>query len=248
MTILRFCLILLAALLFLPIGASAGLAFLRDSVHWSTARTDSAGFAPRPEDDPQAIIQAYGARLWGWRGAFAVHTWIALKPAGAKSYTRYDIVSWARPNLRERGGMPDGYWAGNKPDLLLDIRGEKAEKLIPEIQKAVRDYPYHDHYVVWPGPNSNTFVAHIARKVPELGLALPPTAIGKDYLIEDNLLARTPSGSGWQLSLAGLAGVSVGVEEGFEINLLGTTLGLDFARPALKLPGLGRIGLPASRD
>ncbi len=31
-------------------------------------------------------------------------------------------------------------------------------------------------------------------------------------------------------------------EEGIEVNLLGLTLGIDFAGPALKLPGLGRLG------
>jgi hypothetical protein len=53
-----------------------------------------------------------------------------------------------------------------------------------------------------------------------------------------------PSGTGIQLSLLGLAGVLVGWEEGVEVNLLGLTFGLDWNRPALKLPGLGRLGAP----
>ena len=36
-----------------------------------------------------------------------------------------------------------------------------------------------------------------------LGLELPPTAIGKDYISNGSVLARTPSGSGLQLSLLG---------------------------------------------
>jgi hypothetical protein len=56
------------------------------------------------------------------------------------------------------------------------------DQLIKRIDKAAREYPYANEYTVWPGPNSNTFTAWIARAVPELGVDLPATAIGKDYL------------------------------------------------------------------
>ena len=45
------------------------------------------------------------------------------------------------------------------------------------------------------------------------------------------------------LSLFGLAGVMLALEEGVEVNVLGLTLGIDLKNPALKLPGVGRIGL-----
>jgi hypothetical protein len=77
--------------------------------------------------------------------------------------------------------------------------------------------------------------------VPELRVDLPPNALGKDYL-GPAVLARAPSGTGWQVSLFGLAGVLVAVEEGLEVNLLGMTFGLDPLGLALKLPGIGRIG------
>jgi hypothetical protein len=32
-------------------------------------------------------------------------------------------------------------------------------------------------------------------------------------------------------------------DEGFELNLLGFTFGVDFVRPALKLPFIGRLGI-----
>ena len=92
------------------------------------------------------------------------------------------------------------------------------------------------------GPNSNTFTAFVARRVPELKLDLPPTAIGKDYLPNGDLFARAPSGTGYQFSLFGLFGVLVGVEEGLEINLLGLTFGIDPKSFALKLPAVGRVG------
>ncbi len=39
-----------------------------------------------------------------------------------------------------------------------------------------------NEYTALPGPNSNTFPAWIARAVPELGLELPFSAIGKGYI------------------------------------------------------------------
>ena len=36
----------------------------------------------------------------GWRGAFAVHTWLAAKPKSADRYTRYEVIGW---NLRYGG-------------------------------------------------------------------------------------------------------------------------------------------------
>jgi hypothetical protein len=142
---------------------------------------------------------------------------------------------------------PDGYWFGNRPELLKDIRGPGVDALILRIEKAVEDYPYPDTYHVWPGPNSNTFTAFVLRRNPELRVDLPPTAIGKDYL---GLMpvARTPSGTGGQLSLFGLAGVAAGLEEGLEINLLGLTFGVDPNSLSLKLPLVGRVGPASTRE
>jgi len=56
------------------------------------------------------------------------------------------------------------------------------------------------------------------------------------------LVARSPSGTGVQISFKGYAGLLLGLEEGFEINILGFTAGIDLFPPALKLPAAGRIG------
>lgn len=196
------------------------------------------------------MVQAYAARAVGLKGALGVHTWIVLKPAGAPAYTRYEVVGWGvdrgSPAVRVNRTGPDNYWFGSRPDLLVDVRGDGVDLLIARIEAAVRDYPYPSSYRTWPGPNSNTFTAFVARAVPELRLDLPPTAVGKDFLPGGAPVGLAPSGTGVQISLLGLAGVLVGWEEGVEVNLLGLTFGLDWNRPALKLPGLGRVGIPDS--
>lgn len=51
-----------------------------------------------------------------------------------------------------------------------------------------------------------------------------------------------PIFSDWsQVLLFGLPDLLVASEEGFEVNLLGLTAGVDLAGRALKLPGLGRV-------
>ena len=55
------------------------------------------------------------------------------------------------------------------------------------------------------------------------------------------ILARTPSGTGWQISLFGILGVIASRDEGVELNVLGLVTGIDVRHPALKLPGIGRV-------
>lgn len=232
------------ALLAVPLGVSAAIA--QWGVPWYEARRDTSGLAPDPATTSEAIIQVYGARAVRWRGIFAVHTWIVVKPAQADRYTRYEVMGWGVergiPAIRVDRMGPDNYWFGARPELILDRRGPAAEALIPKIQKAVQDYPWPNDYVIFPGPNSNTFTAWIGRQVPELRLDLPPHAIGKDFM--DMPVAWSPSGTGVQVSLMGLLGGTIGLEEGIELNILGLNFGIDFNSPAIKLPGIGRLGFP----
>ena len=211
-----------------------------------TADRSSAGIAPLAEKTPEAIIQVYGARALNWRGIFGVHTWIATKPENARTYTVHQVIGWRRyrnlPVVISAPGIPDGRWFGNEPDLITELRGQTAAAAIPKVLDAVATYPYADQYQLWPGPNSNTFMAWVGRHVPELKMDLPANAIGKDYPINGSIFDRTPSGSGYQLSMLGILGISMGREEGFELNLLGLNFGVDLLKPALRLPFLGRVG------
>jgi hypothetical protein len=74
---------------------------------------------------------------------------------------------------------------------------------------------------------------------------LPPTAIGKDYPYDGAWFGWTPSGTGLRATLGGYLGVTVGWLEGVELNVLGAVLGVDVRRPAIKIPGIGRIGMSA---
>lgn len=209
------------------------------------------GLAPGPEDNQESIVQVYAARSYEWLSRMvSVHTWIAFRRKGEEKYTLYEAHRF-RPHLSGRSirncqkYYPDRKWHGAEPTLLFDLRGDSAERAIEGIVRAVQTY--RDEYRLWPGPNSNTFVAELVRQVDELRVDIPPTAIGKDYVPGGRILVPAPSGTGWQISLWGALGVLVAFEEGIELNVLGAVLGLDFNPPALKLPIVGRVGLPQGK-
>jgi len=240
----RWLALLLAVLLSGPLLT---LAFGSASLHgdWSRATHRSVGLAPDPAMHREAIVQVYAGRTFGWRGAFAVHTWVAAKPADADRYTRYEVIGWYA-----RGGgsglavsdsrAPDAEWYGATPRLIADVRGAEAEAVLAKLPQVADAYPYTT-YKAWPGPNSNTFVAYLGRAIPELRLTMPPLAVGKDYLPISQVVAPTPSGTGYQLSLGGVLGVSLARDEGLELNLFGLVAGVDFRHPAVKIPGIGSI-------
>jgi len=208
------------------------------------AQEAESRLAPDPATTPESVIQVYAARAMGLKGLFGVHTWVAVKPAGVQSYTVYEVIGWRLRRgespvvIRQRA--PDARWFGSSPELIADRRGAEVEALIPRIDKAARDYPWANEYTVWPGPNSNTFTAWIARAVPELRIDLPATAIGKDYL--EGLFGSAPSGKGFQVSVFGLLGFAVSGVDGLELNLLGLNFGLNPFDFSLKLPIVGRLG------
>jgi hypothetical protein len=200
--------------------------------------------SPEPAMTREAVVQVWGARTRGVKGIFGVHTWIAVKPQDATEYTVYEIVGWrlrwSDTALVIRNRSPN-HWFGAKGELYAEKRGPGVDELIERIDKAAREYPYAKTYTLWPGPNSNTFVAWMTRAVPELEADLPATAIGKDY-IGGSFISTAPSGSGFQLSLKGLLGFSASGVDGVEINILGLNFGV--APSGVKLPLVGRIGTP----
>lgn len=235
-------------IILLSLVASIGRAMYHNTPQtsggWWSARHDSAGLAPDPRRYAgTAIVQVYAAPTWGWKGVVAVHPWIIFKRAGETRYQRYEVISWgAGEKVRRNRNAPDGYWYGAKPRLLVEHRGSAAQAMIPQIEAAIASYPWPDTYRVWPGPNSNTFIAHIGREVPALRLDMPANAIGKDFRSLRHIVGLPPSGRGVQVSLLGVAGITLGAEEGVEVNILGLNVGMDISPLRLRLPFIGGVG------
>ena len=229
----------------LPIAARGGLYAVEDHPRsWRDANWSSTHMLQPAASDPEARVLVFAARAGGWKSVFAVHTWVVVKPENATAYTRYDVMGFGQPvrvNLHE----PDAYWFGDRPRLVTDVRGARAAAAIPRIEAAVQSYPYASwgSYRVWPGPNSNTFTATLLRAAPELEVAMPSEAVGRDFRADGAFVGLTGSHTGIELSIYGLLGAKIGWVEGLELDVMGLVAGLDIRHPALKIPCFGRFGL-----
>jgi Protein of unknown function (DUF3750) len=244
MPFLRVTFLTFAGAFLAPLAVHAAWWLSHDEfISWHDADWSSTGMLPPVRAKPDTAVYVFAARTGRWKGIFAHHSWIVIKERGA-GYTRYDKVAWGRP-IKINDWPPDGRWLGHVPTLVAAIEGPAAERLVPKIKAAVAHYPHNrpGAYSVWPGPNSNSFVAYVLAAIPEAGIVLPPTAIGKDWRADARIFAWAPSGSGVQFNLGGYFGVTIAWVEGVEVNILGLVTGLDIRRPAIKLPGFGRIGM-----
>lgn len=234
------------AVFLLPVfGATGLLAYHGGPNHWSRWDRTVQSRLGDAVAYPEARILVMTGRTRGWKGALAVHSWIVIKRENDRAWSRYDVAGWGDP-VRLNWWPPD-LWFGEHGQIVVDIKGAQAEALIPRIESTIKEYRYAHagDYVIWPGPNSNTFVATLLRAVPELGAVLPPNAVGRDYRPMP-YLGLTDSGTGIEASLWGVLGVKFGWVEGIELNVLGLVAGLDLRHPALKIPGFGRVGVEAT--
>src|SRR5919205_4367723 len=100
----------------------------------AAAQAAAQGLAPDPAEHKDAVVQVYGARTMGVKGIFGVHTWIAVKPTDALSWTVYEIIGWrlrwsdSALVIRER--QPDAPWFGAEAQLYADKRGAGVDQLI----------------------------------------------------------------------------------------------------------------------
>ncbi len=245
---MRLLRILLATLLFvfvLPASASVAVWIMQDRPSgWRNADWNASGLLPPAASENQAVIHVLAARTGGLKGALSVHSWLVIKPEGASGYDRYDKVGWGAP-VRKNAYPADGRWYSNNPFVVATLRGAEAKKLIPLVERAIAEYPFarNGDYRIWPGPNSNSFVAHVLRQVPQLGATLPPNAVARDFLPGNAIFSADSDLADFHVNLFGLAGFAVGMRSGVELHFLGLVAGLDILRPALKIPGFGRVGL-----
>lgn len=210
---------------------------------WRHADWSSAGILPEASADKPAKIYVFSARTGGIKGAFATHSWLVLKPENASRYDRYDVVGWGRP-VRRNGYDADARWYSNTPRIVTLIEGDRAAALIPRVEQAIAGYRWQNYgdYMIWPGPNSNTFVASIIRAVDGFDARTPPTAVGRDYPDNGNWVHIDPSGS-LRLTAGGYAGLVVGLKDGLELNFLGLVAGINPAKMEIKIPGFGSFRL-----
>ncbi|WP_283195062.1 DUF3750 domain-containing protein [Rhizobium sp. AN80A] len=242
---LKRLLLLILVVYLLPALASAGWWSLQSHPSsWREAEWGTSGVLPKADASGDAKIYIMSASTGGLKGAVASHSWIVTKAEGDATYNRYDKVGWGSP-IRRNNYVADAYWYSNTPRIVKEISGGEAQRLIPAVEAAIQSYPYAGvgDYRIYPGPNSNSFVAHVLRTVPDLDTVLPPDAVGRDYLSGGRMFAIDSDGRDMHATLYGLIGIAAGQRSGFEVHFMGLVAGIDVANPGLKIPAIGRIGL-----
>ncbi len=210
---------------------------------WNEADWSSSGVLTSKPLAEEAAIYVMSARTGGLKGAFATHSWLVIKKPGTERYDRYDKVGWGSP-VRKNAYDADGRWYSNTPKIQHKITGDVAAELIPKIEAAIENYPWRNYgdYTIWPGPNSNTFIATVIRAVPGFHADMPATAVGRDFPPDGRWFGLTHNGA-WYASLAGYAGIVIGRNQGIELNFLGLVAGFNPLRLEIKIPSFGSFRL-----
>ena len=232
------------ALFLFPLAVHAAIYASKDRpASFRDADWSSVGMLPPASADHEARMLVFTGRTGRWKGIFAVHSWVVLKPENAATWTRYDVVGWGQP-VRTNGWAPDARWFGDTPRILLDVHGPQAADPHPEGQGGDRRLRLQRVRRLSGLARAEQQYVHRGglRAVPELKATLPSNAVGKDFRALP-YAGLTDSGTGIELSLWGLLGMKLGWVEGVELNFMGLVTGLDLRHPALKLPGFGRIGI-----
>ena len=154
------------------------------------------------------------------------------------------MVGWGNP-VRRDDYPADAFWYGNRPRILYSLNGPQAQALIPHIEASIAPTP------IKPGRLCCLAGAKLQAVLSGLGGAahgglnaeLSSVAVGKDYLGPGLAFEPAPSKTGWSASAFGIIGVTLAAEEGFELSLLGSTIGIDFNDAAIKLPALGKLSV-----
>lgn len=194
---------------------------------------------PRPltlPDRSEATVALLTGALCPPLDEIARHPWFAVRKKGETEWQIYEVGGGgteADP-FHQHGCFTDpilhGLWRG--------AEAERAAACIavagPEQQARIeRDY------ILYPGPNSNTFGDAILRAC-HLHASLPATSVGKDWHLA--FAGWTTEGTGVQLDTP-VIGLAIGLKEGIVLHVMGLSIGIDLWPPAIILPlGPGRLG------
>ena len=202
---------------------------------------------PKFSDPTDAKVIVLSASLPQPLSFVARHTWFAVSERNEPRFERWEV--WQDSNVaRESWGYVQKdlqpYYSGvggGFSRIESYFEGAVAETFISCLRTNSPSYKYREVYHRWPGPNSNTYTDYMLRLCSPIGVSLPATAIGKDY--RGNIgFSSTTEGTGFQIETP-ILGFKVGLNEGIEIQVFAVTFGIDFLKPAFKIPfGTGRFG------
>lgn len=145
----------------------------------------------------------YCVEIWEsampWPLSFAVHLWFVTCHAHVvdrievwATLGSFEGVTLLKNAIAPTAGIRTSFFDNpvtpkkvGKTQKIFKIKGapgSAVEKLYRDIHESLYTYPYLRQYVMWPGPNSNTYVQWVLDRHPEVVIALPRRAFGRNYL------------------------------------------------------------------
>lgn len=178
-----------------------------------------------------------------WYAQFATHGWFDVREVEGGAWTRIEVLSPASgvqvSELAQDRALADLRW-NNRPVRVHGVlRGSEAAIAARELLNSAAAYDGEDYRAI-PGPNSNSFVATLVADTTRLRTTMHHNAVGKDYLTPLGV-ARTPSKSGGRIDTPWIGG-ALGLQEGFELHLVGLQFGVGLWPPRICVPFLPEIG------
>lgn len=144
---------------------------------------DQEQFAPLSELETSglAVARVYAAPIPRIE-SIAVHCWFVIKSADSQAFDRWEVFerntgAYGHVFMNDRSPTA-GVGAGGT-FVIAEVTGSEAEPIVEFIQTASPAYPCKDEYVLFPGPNSNSFAQWILDST-GWDVTLPSRAIGKD--------------------------------------------------------------------
>lgn len=132
-------------------------------------------------DSGKAVARLYAAPIPDLE-AIAIHPWFVVKEADSTSYNRWEVwqtAGGAYGHVRKNRASPTSSVGAGGTYVIAELIGAEAESVVAFIESQSPDYPCKDNYVLFPGPNSNSYAQWVIDNT-GWDVALPPSAIGKD--------------------------------------------------------------------
>ena len=116
-------------------------------------------------------------------GIIAWHYWfVVTDDSGCHRWEVWQTKNaggWCIGHVHRDLKTPEAGVGGGPSRVAAQWEGEAARRIAEVLQKAER-YPHCERYRMWPGPNSNTFVAWVLREA-GVSATLDPRGIGRNY-------------------------------------------------------------------
>ena len=252
----------------LPLGGCAGFEGIRSPTtppHTAGELRDSWVTIELDDEPSEAVMQIRAFRVEGV-AAFAIHPyffgydpklpgWSTFQLEGYYHDLHHDerarVVEVFDRRLGEKrtietNSFQRGYVFGIESvvhfdpsdPIIAEWRGSEAERIFAVLRAP---YPRAEKYVLYPGPNSNSYATWILRNA-RVPFDPHPMMVGKDFRGPLGIgVGVAPGRAGFQVETP-LVGAVVDLRQGVEVHILSLTFGVDLWPPAIKLP-FGRFGV-----